>query len=247
MTDRAFDRAFEDWLASGSDRAPQPAVAAAIQRVARTSQERTLRLPWAASSRVGSRWVLALVAVLAASLLVAGIASVGGPSTVTTTPSPTSGPSASLGPEAQLEGPLWLLDFAASGLSDQPLTVDGGQVISLGAGLQFAAGNLEGDIGYGGGCGGFSAPYTADQSALRTTLTASGGGCDGGAASILRARLSRVASFRIGECGPSPSPSPVVWAFASGALVPAPASCRELRLFDQAGSSLLVFENRPRQ
>jgi hypothetical protein len=94
--DRDFERAVDDWLASGSDRTPAPAVDAVLFAVKTTTQERDLRIPWRTPTmslpmRLAAG--IAFVAVLSFGALTVFRPAVGPGSLPSPTPSPTLAPS----------------------------------------------------------------------------------------------------------------------------------------------------------
>jgi len=97
--DRGFERAVDDWLADGSDRAPKPAVNAVLLAVRTTSQDRVLRTPLRnliITSPLPLVAAIAITLTLGAATLSTvgrGPVTVGGPvATETAAPAPTSSP-----------------------------------------------------------------------------------------------------------------------------------------------------------
>lgn len=101
--DRGFKRAIDDWLSSGSDRTPTPAVNAVLLAVQSTPQERDLRIPWRTPPMPAPLRLAAAIAI-ASVVGYAGLSLLNppnGPGAVTPTPSPTT-PAPSLTPEPTL-------------------------------------------------------------------------------------------------------------------------------------------------
>jgi hypothetical protein len=99
IDDRSLERAARSFIESGPTRAPEHAVEAALFRIASTSQERGLRVPWRTTmntpARVAAAAAIGVVAVGGAFFLLgrAGEPNVGGPAA---SPSPTSSVPASI-------------------------------------------------------------------------------------------------------------------------------------------------------
>jgi hypothetical protein len=93
MSDRTFDRAVTDWLESGSDRTPPPAIDAVLLAVKTTPQERDLRIPRRFTHMPFSMRLAVAVAIVAI-VGVAGFALIKPTQDngVTPSPTPTSAP-----------------------------------------------------------------------------------------------------------------------------------------------------------
>jgi hypothetical protein len=95
--DRAFERALDDWLADGTDRAPRPAVTAVLLAIKTTPQERGLRTLWRSP-------IMSTPLRLAAAIAIVAVVGIGGLYALDQGPGPgTGGPAASPSPTAPLE------------------------------------------------------------------------------------------------------------------------------------------------
>lgn len=118
MRERSFEQAVGDWLETGSDRTPAPAIDAVLLAVKTTPQERDLGIPWrfprmTTSMRLGAAIAIVAVVGIGALYLTRGpTPGVGG----TPTPSPTVLPTAAPSPsptsaaqavEARLDVTTW--------------------------------------------------------------------------------------------------------------------------------------------
>ena len=116
MNDRLFDNAVNDWLESGSDRTPPPAIDAVLLAVKTTPQERDLRIPrrfteMAFPMRLAAG--IAIVAVVAVGALLYVNRGTGPRVGGQPTPSPTLAPAAAPSPTTAAAATLGPLDTTA--------------------------------------------------------------------------------------------------------------------------------------
>jgi hypothetical protein len=113
MSDRLFEQAVSEWLETGSDRTPPPAIDAVLLAVKTTPQERDLRIPrrfteMALSLRLAAAIAIVAVVGIGAMFLIRGPGTgVGG----TPTPSPTVLPMATTAPTTAAQSVAERLDI----------------------------------------------------------------------------------------------------------------------------------------